>query len=138
MDLEVVGHHALLFDDDAMASFVSSQEALVEWNSLFIDRYDVRHLLSSPPPPRKRRCHPSSPMPNPDGHLESELDVERYQDLPPPSPSPTESQDGKNGEEPANAGGYKAVPFSYGDPGESKEKKDTDADSVFASILSAA
>ncbi|GLT61578.1 hypothetical protein SLA2020_342750 [Shorea laevis] len=131
MDLEVVGRHALLFDDDAMASFVNSPEALVEWNSLFIDRYDVRHLLSSPPPPRKRRRYPSSPVLNPDGHLESELDVERYQDLPPPSPSPSEIQGGENGEEPMNAGGYNAVPFSYGDGGESTEQKDTDGDSDF-------
>ncbi|GKV39589.1 hypothetical protein SLEP1_g47342 [Rubroshorea leprosula] len=131
MDLEVVGRHALLFDDDAMASFVNSPEALVEWNSLFIDRYDVRHLLSSPPPPRKKRCYPSSPVLNPDGHLESELDVERYQDLPPPSASPSGTQDGENGEEPMNAGGYNAVPFSYGDAGESTEQKDADADSDF-------
>ncbi|KAL0443354.1 UNVERIFIED_CONTAM: hypothetical protein Slati_2058100 [Sesamum latifolium] len=54
MDLEVVGRHALLFDDDAMAAFVNSGDALVEWHSLNIDRYDVRHLLSGPPPPRRR------------------------------------------------------------------------------------
>lgn len=81
MDLEVIGRHALLFDDDASAAFVNSKEALVEWNSLSIDRYDVRHLLSAPPPPRSRRRPPLLP----DGTLESDLDRERFLDLPPPS-----------------------------------------------------
>ncbi|PQM35169.1 splicing factor suppressor of white-apricot homolog [Prunus yedoensis var. nudiflora] len=70
MDLEVVGRHALFFDDDASASFVNSRDALVEWNSLFIDRYDVRHLLPGPLPPITRRRHltrsSSSPPPQPD------------------------------------------------------------------------
>ena len=73
MDLEVVGRHAMLFDDDGMAAFVNSAEALVEWNSLSIDRYDVRHLLSSPLPPRLKR---RPPQPEPD------LDHLRYLDLP--------------------------------------------------------
>lgn len=73
MNLEVVGRHALLFDDDAMALFVNSEDALVDWNSLAIDRYDVRHLLSGPPPPRKRRSPPSA---------EPDLDYERWLDLP--------------------------------------------------------
>lgn len=76
MDLEVVGRHALLFDDDSASAFVNSQEALVEWNSLLIDRYDVRHLLHTPPPLLKRRRHPPA--------TESEIDHERYLDLPPP------------------------------------------------------
>uniref|UniRef100_A0A2P2JWC0 Splicing factor suppressor of white-apricot homolog isoform X1 n=1 Tax=Rhizophora mucronata TaxID=61149 RepID=A0A2P2JWC0_RHIMU len=78
MDLEVAGRHALLFDDDTMAAFVNSADALVDWNSLSIDRYDVRHLLSSPPPPRSRRRLPEDP-------LDSDLDRERYLDLPSPS-----------------------------------------------------
>uniref|UniRef100_A0A803R8R4 Suppressor of white apricot N-terminal domain-containing protein n=1 Tax=Cannabis sativa TaxID=3483 RepID=A0A803R8R4_CANSA len=57
MDLEVVGRHVLFFDDDANAAFVNSRDALVEWNSLFIDRYDVRHFLSAPPPPRNHCRH---------------------------------------------------------------------------------
>ena len=73
MDLEVAGRHAMLFDDDGMAAFVNSAEALVEWNSLFIDRYDVRHLLSAPLPPRLKR---RPPPPEPD------LDHQRYLDLP--------------------------------------------------------
>jgi len=73
MDLEVVGRHAMLFDDDGMAAFVNSAEALVEWNSLSIDRYDVRHLLSAPLPPRLKR---RPPQPEPD------LDHLRYLDLP--------------------------------------------------------
>ncbi|TYH74925.1 hypothetical protein ES332_D05G437700v1 [Gossypium tomentosum] len=132
MDLEVVGRHALLFDDDAMAAFVNSPEALVDWNSLAIDRYDVRHLLSGPPPPRKRRRHLSSPSVTADDTLESDLDRERYLDLPPPSPSLPDQQDGENNEEPAAAGGlYNAVSFSYGNTGESNEQKDADVESSF-------
>lgn len=88
----MVGRHALLFDDDAMAAFVNSPEALVDWNSLAMDRYDVRHLLSGPPPPRKRRRHLSSPSVTADDALESDLDRERYLDLPPPSPSLPDQQ----------------------------------------------
>ncbi|XP_017980589.1 PREDICTED: protein suppressor of white apricot isoform X1 [Theobroma cacao] len=132
MDLDVVGRHALLFDDDAMASFVNSAAALVDWNSLSIDRYDVRHLLSGPPPPRKKRRHPSPPTQTADDNLESELDRERYLDLPPSSPSPSDQQDGDNDEECATAGGvYNAVPFSYGNTGDFNEQKDTDAESSF-------
>ncbi|TYG72021.1 hypothetical protein ES288_D05G446400v1 [Gossypium darwinii] len=132
MDLEVVGRHALLFDDDAMAAFVNSPEALVDWNSLAIDSYDVRHLLSGPPPPRKRRRHLSSPSLTADDTLESDLDRERYLDLPPPSPSLPDQQDGENNEEPAAAGGlYNAVSFSYGNTGESNEQKDADVESSF-------
>ncbi|KAG4203893.1 hypothetical protein ERO13_A04G013500v2 [Gossypium hirsutum] len=132
MDQEVVGRHALLFDDDAMAAFVNSPEALVDWNSLAIDRYDVRHLLSGPPPPRKRRRHLSSPSVTADDKLESDLDRERYLDLPPPSPSLPDRQDGDNNEEPAAAGGlYNAVSFSYGNTGESNEQKDADVESSF-------
>ena len=83
MDLEVVGRHALLFDDDANAAFVNSEEALVEWNSLLIDRYDVRHLLSGPPPPRNCRCQAVLPA---DASLEPELDRERFLDLPSDEP----------------------------------------------------
>ncbi|KAL1216906.1 hypothetical protein V5N11_011082 [Cardamine amara subsp. amara] len=77
MDLEIVGRHALFFDDDSMATFVNSATALVDWNGLFIDRYNVRHLLSFPPPRLKRR-RPNSDDPD----LELELDHERYLDLP--------------------------------------------------------
>ncbi|KAI5337530.1 hypothetical protein L3X38_016801 [Prunus dulcis] len=73
MDLEVVGRHALFFEDDASALFVNS-------------RYDVRHLLSGPLPFITRRRHltrsSSSPPPQPDAALEFELDQERYIDLP--------------------------------------------------------
>lgn len=82
MDLEVVGRHAMLFDDDGMAAFVNSPEALVDWNSLSIDRYDVRHLLSGPIPPRlKRRTHHP-----PQSSAEADLDHQRYLDLPSSSP----------------------------------------------------
>ncbi|GAV81965.1 Surp domain-containing protein/DRY_EERY domain-containing protein [Cephalotus follicularis] len=131
MDLEVVGRHALLFDDDVAAGFVNSTDALVDWNSLSIDRYDVRHLLAAPPPPRKsRNRRPDSPALFTDSTpLESELDIERYLDLPPSSPS--DKIDIYNDAEPGFAGGYKAVPFSYGGPSESTDQKNTDAESAF-------
>ncbi|PON91931.1 Suppressor of white apricot protein [Trema orientale] len=133
MDLEVVGRHALLFDDDANAAFVNSRDALVEWNSLFIDRYDVRHLLSGPPPPRNRRLHhlgsSSSPSDLPDASLEPDLDHERYLDLPPPSDE--QEQDAGKDAEPMVDGGYRAVAFSYGNLDEASEQKNSDAESVF-------
>ncbi|KAM7251167.1 hypothetical protein ACFE04_023050 [Oxalis oulophora] len=129
MDLQVIGRHALMFDDDAMAAFVNSQEALVEWNSLAIDRYDVRHLLSDLPP-RKRS---SQPLLNPDASIELELDRERYLDLPLPLPSPPPSNDEPDNEEDmGNATGFHVVRFSYGDPAKSSEQKDTDADAHFS------
>ncbi|KAJ4981730.1 hypothetical protein NE237_032567 [Protea cynaroides] len=124
MDLEVVGRHALLFDDDANATFVNSRDALVEWYSLVIDRYDVRHLLQHPPPPLKKQCHhPSSPTSS-----ESELDQERYLDLPPPDDHDSLSLlESDNGPEPAVGGGYHAVTFSYGNPDVSTDKENSDA-----------
>ncbi|KAA3477263.1 splicing factor, suppressor of white-apricot-like protein isoform X1 [Gossypium australe] len=93
---------------------------------------DVRHLLFGPPPPRKRRRHLSSPSVTADDTLEFDLDRERYLDLPPPSPSLPDQQDGDNNEEPATAGGlYNAVSFSYGNTGESNEQKDNDVESSF-------
>lgn len=92
MDLEIVGRHALFFDDDSMATFVNSSTALVDWNSLFIDRYDVRHLLSSLPPPRPKRRRPISDDPD----LDADLDHERYLDLPADSPPPSHDESGKD------------------------------------------
>ncbi|XP_062017773.1 uncharacterized protein LOC133734155 isoform X1 [Rosa rugosa] len=128
MDLEVVGRHALLFDDDNSASFVNSPNALVEWNSLFIDRYDVRHLLPLPLPPRTRRRQP-----HPDASLESELDLERYHDLPSPSEEAEEEQeqDAGNDADVPNSGGYHSVAFAYGNPVETTEQKSNDAEPVF-------
>ncbi|XP_057977443.1 uncharacterized protein LOC131164341 [Malania oleifera] len=128
MDLEVVGRHALLFDDDATAAFVNSSDALVEWNLLPIDRYDVRHLLSSLPPRLRRRHYhiegrsSSSPPPS-DLSLELELDQERYLDL----PSPSGEQEADNGVESVNGGAYRSVPFTYGDPDDSTDQKNADA-----------
>lgn len=85
--MEVAGRHALLFDDDAMAVFVNSEDALVEWHSLKIDRYDVRHLLSEPPPSRRRnRSH--EPRTSDDPAVEFLIDQERYLDLPSESDQP--------------------------------------------------
>ncbi|XP_055807208.1 uncharacterized protein LOC129875970 isoform X2 [Solanum dulcamara] len=122
MDLDVVGLHALLFDDDTMAAFVNSGDALVEWNSLQIDRYDVRHLLSAPPPSR-RRSHSSSSSSNlVDASIQLELDHERYLDLPPRSDEPVEE-----GEESADVGAYRAVGFSYGNTDDFADRKSSEA-----------
>ncbi|KAK4363901.1 hypothetical protein RND71_015259 [Anisodus tanguticus] len=122
MDLEVVGRHALFFDDDAMAAFVNSGDALVEWNSLQIDRYDVRHLLSYPPPSRRRSNTSSSSSNLVDGSIQFELDHERYLDLPPPLNEPEVEE----GEELADAGAYRAVGFSYGNTDDSAERKSSE------------
>ncbi|RDY10054.1 Protein suppressor of white apricot, partial [Mucuna pruriens] len=118
MDLEVVGRHAMLFDDDGMAAFVNSAEALVEWNSLSIDRYDVRHLLSGPLPPRLKR---RPPQPEPD------LDHQRYLDL--PSSSDKQLQD--NDSDPVSSAGYHSVAFSYGNSNVSTETTDNETESSF-------
>ncbi|XP_019251787.1 PREDICTED: splicing factor, suppressor of white-apricot homolog isoform X1 [Nicotiana attenuata] len=122
MDLEVVGRHALLFDDDAMAAFVNSSDALVEWNSLQIDRYDVRHLLSAPPPSR-RRSHSSTSSNLVDASIQFELDHERYLDLPSPSDEPGVEEDEKS----VDAGAYRAVGFSYGHTDDSADRKSSEA-----------
>ncbi|CAJ2633935.1 unnamed protein product [Trifolium pratense] len=122
MDLEVVGRHAMLFDDDGMAAFVNSPEALIDWNSLSIDRYDVRHLLSGPIPPRlKRRPHPPS-------SIEADLDHQRYLDLP---SSPPHEQSHEQSQGAVNSSGYRAVAFSYENSSVSTETKDTDTESSF-------
>ncbi|KAJ4975123.1 hypothetical protein NE237_000229 [Protea cynaroides] len=127
MNLEVYGSHALLFDDDPTAAFVNSRDSLVEWNSLLIDRYDVRHLLQHPPPPLKRRRHQPS---------ETELDQERYLDLPPPFDDHNSSclLESDNGAEPAVGGGYHTVAFSYGNSFTDK-KKNSDAGLGDSSVL---
>ncbi|KAL7592939.1 hypothetical protein Lser_V15G35377 [Lactuca serriola] len=119
MDIEIVGRHALLFDDDTTAAFVNSQDALVDWNSLLIDRYDVRHLLFSPPPSRRRR----NPQTSHSTSADAEIDYERYLDL--PSPSEEEEADPK----PEPVGGFNAVPFSYGNNEESNDQKNAEAES---------
>ncbi|CAH1449752.1 unnamed protein product [Lactuca virosa] len=119
MDIEIVGRHALLFDDDTTAAFVNSQDALVDWNSLLIDRYDVRHLLFSPPPSRRRR----NPQTSHSTSADVEIDYERYLDL--PSPSEEEEADPK----PEPVGGFNAVPFSYGNNEESNDQKNAEAES---------
>ncbi|CAA7021151.1 unnamed protein product [Microthlaspi erraticum] len=128
MDLEIVGRHALFFDDDSMATFVNSPTALVDWNSLLIDRYDVRHLLSSPPPPRQKRRRPFSDDPD----LEPELDHERYVDLSTESPSPSHCDNDVN-DDSANpsAGDFRAVAFSYGSTNDSNDQKNDDVESEF-------
>ncbi|KAI3941468.1 hypothetical protein MKW98_022475 [Papaver atlanticum] len=119
--MEVVGRHALLFDDDSAATFVNSQEALVEWNSLLIDRYDVRHLLHTPPPLLKRRLQTPTD--------ESEIDHERYLDLLPPQSDDLLSlqQESNSGEGHGAGGTYSAVGFSYGNSDVSAGQKNPDS-----------
>ncbi|KAL6840496.1 hypothetical protein ACP4OV_030306 [Aristida adscensionis] len=88
MDLEIVGRHALLFDDDATAEAVNSGASLVPWAAAgaadtLLDRHDVRHLLDRVPP-RPRRAYSAALLsaPSPDGVSEAELDRERFLDLP--------------------------------------------------------
>ncbi|TMW99070.1 hypothetical protein EJD97_003078 [Solanum chilense] len=121
MDLEVVGRHALFFDDDSLAAFVNSGDALVDWNSLQIDRYDVRHLLSAPPPSR-RRPNSSSSSNLVDASIQLELDQERYLDLPLPSDEP----DLEEGDESADAGAYRAVGFSYGNTDDLADRRSSE------------
>ncbi|KAL2476339.1 SWAP (Suppressor-of-White-APricot)/surp domain-containing protein [Abeliophyllum distichum] len=122
MDLAVVGRHVLLFDDDATASFVNSGDALVDWHSLQIDRYDVRHLLAAPPPPRRRNRNPQ-PLLSDNPALESQLDHERYLDL----PSTPDQLELEEDEKPMNTGGYRAVAFSYGNIDDSTDQRSADA-----------
>ena len=88
MDLEIVGRHALLFDDDATAEVVNSGGSLVPWAAvgaadLLLDRHDVRHLLDRVPPrPRRAYSQAILSVPSSDGVSEAELDRERYLDLP--------------------------------------------------------
>ncbi|GJN17976.1 hypothetical protein PR202_gb05087 [Eleusine coracana subsp. coracana] len=88
MDLEIVGRHALLFDDDTTAEVVNSGGSLVPWaavgaSDLLLDRHDVRHLLDRVPP-RPRRSYSAVLLsaPSLDGVSEAELDRERFLDLP--------------------------------------------------------
>ncbi|KAL6536688.1 hypothetical protein OROMI_026269 [Orobanche minor] len=123
MDMGVIGRHVLLFDDDDTAAFVNSGNALVDWYSLQIDRYDVRHLLSSAPPPRRRNRN-SRPARLDDLSLESQLDQERYLDLP---SHPDEPGYVKEDEHRTDALGYRAVSFFYGDNDDTVDKKNADA-----------
>ncbi|XP_071730681.1 uncharacterized protein [Rutidosis leptorrhynchoides] len=118
MNIEIIGRHALLFDDDTNAAFINSDDALVEWNSLLIDRYDVRHLLSSPPPSRRRR----NPQTTHSSSADAEIDYERYLDLPSPS-------DEQEHAKPEPLGGFNAVPFSYGNYEDFNDKKIAEAES---------
>ncbi|KAL6615852.1 hypothetical protein ACP70R_038122 [Stipagrostis hirtigluma subsp. patula] len=124
MDLEIVGRHALLFDDDATAEVVNTGASLVPWAAagaadLLLDRHDVRHLLDRVPPrPRRAYSVALQSAASPDGVSEAELDRERFLDLPaddggvndessrdaPPSGNTTDT----------GQAGFNAVPFSYG------------------------
>lgn len=86
VDLEVVGRHALLFDDDSTSAFINSSDVLVPWSggdpSLLIDRFDARHLLQQLPlrGTLKRQLQEDNLL-EPDGVSRIELDAERYRDL---------------------------------------------------------
>ncbi|KAL4198905.1 hypothetical protein AMTRI_Chr03g48410 [Amborella trichopoda] len=122
VDLEVVGRHAFLFDDDSTSQFVDSSDALVPWNGdshLSIDRYDVRHLLSDLSSLRKKQKLPSSK--SPDAVSESDLDFERFRDL----RKSDDPEGGGRGAEMAS-GSYQAVPFSYGNTEASSDPRNSE------------
>ncbi|CAO2183164.1 unnamed protein product [Urochloa humidicola] len=124
MDLEIVGRHALLFDDDATAEVVNSGGSLVPWAAvgaadLLLDRHDVRHLLDRVPP-RPRRAYSAAILSasSSDGVSEAELDRERYHDL--PAADGGDEDEGSGDATPSGTGtdtrqsDYSSVPFSYG------------------------
>ncbi|WOL18430.1 hypothetical protein Cni_G27225 [Canna indica] len=126
MDLAIEGRHALLFADDTIAAFVNSHDALVPWsgdNTLLVDRYDARHLLDRIPPRPPRRVstclHEEPPV---GGITASEIDHERYLDLPPAMDSVDAGSDNDDGDARKTLsdttkvlnGTFQAVPFSYG------------------------
>ncbi|KAJ6800929.1 splicing factor, suppressor of white-apricot-like protein [Iris pallida] len=126
MNLDIEGRHALLFDDDANAAFVNSRQALVRWSndeSLLIDRYDVRHLLDRiPPRPSKSRIVEDT---GGGGVSRSQLDAERFLDLPPSDDDDVSGAADNNDKgdlasettqrsDATGFGAYQAVPFSYG------------------------
>ncbi|XP_068664560.1 uncharacterized protein [Aristolochia californica] len=123
MDLVVVGRHALLFDDDAMAAFVGSPNALLQWNSLLIDRYDVRHLLQQAPPPAKKRC--ASLVVESDGVSRIDLDNQRYLDLPPEIEEDISSASEKPVAPAVDI--YNAVGFSYENKDPCADHRNSDA-----------
>ncbi|CAL9107185.1 unnamed protein product [Musa textilis] len=137
MDLAVEGRHALLFDDDATAAFVNARDALVPWSgdpALLIDRYDVRHLLDRiPPRPPVRAASRLCEIPAVDGVTSSQLDHERYLDLPPSGPDadPGGDDDARGslsvaGTTKDSDGTYQAVPFSYGNTENAVDLKNSD------------
>ncbi|CAA0828605.1 SWAP (Suppressor-of-White-APricot)/surp domain-containing protein [Striga hermonthica] len=130
MDLEVVGRHAMLFDDDAMAALVNSDDVLVDWNSLKIDRFDVRHLLSSPPPKRRRNCSSKSALLD-DSSLESQLNHERYLDLPLHPDQPDVEEEKHRADLP----GYHNVSLSYGDTDNYADEKKTEVNMESSGFL---
>ncbi|GJM93453.1 hypothetical protein PR202_ga10011 [Eleusine coracana subsp. coracana] len=131
MDLEIIGRHALLFDDDTTAEVVNSGGSLVPWAAvgaadLLLDRHDVRHLLDRVPP-RPRRSYSAALLsaPSLDGVSEAELDRERFLDL--PADDGGDGDDGIRDVHPSGDGegtrqaGYCAVPFSYGSTADSDD-----------------
>ncbi|KAF7030255.1 hypothetical protein CFC21_041841 [Triticum aestivum] len=129
MDLQIVGRHALLFDDDAAAEVVNSGGSLVPWSAagaadLLLDRHDVRHLLDRVPP-RSNRAYSVALLstPSPDGVSEAELDRERFLDLTADVGTGDASPSG-NGTDTGQAG-YNAVAFSYGGPAGSDDPNDS-------------
>lgn len=112
LSLEIVGRHALLFDDDSTADFINSQDALLPWNgdpNLVIDRYDVRHLLQDLTVLRRKKRAPTTPDSDFSDVTREELDVERYRDLP-----STDDDQERVKRQKSTGGEYQNVPFSYG------------------------
>lgn len=126
VSLEVVGRHALLFDDDSTADFINSQDALLPWNgdqNLVIDRYDVRHLLQDLNVLRRKKRTPAPPDSDYSDVTQEDLDLERYRDLP-----ITLDDQETNKRQKSTGGEYQNVPFSYGTEETSRDgRKSEDA-----------
>ncbi|KAM0921282.1 hypothetical protein ACQ4PT_006935 [Festuca glaucescens] len=132
MDLEIVGRHALLFDDDAVAEVVNSGGSLVPWSAagatnLLLDRHDVRHLLDRVPRPNRAYSVALLSVPSPDGVSEAELDRERFLDLHAANEGGDGTVDSPSSGDGTDTGqaDYNAVPFSYGGPAGSDDPNDS-------------
>ncbi|KAG5053393.1 hypothetical protein JHK87_005591 [Glycine soja] len=140
MDLEVVGRHAMLFDDDGMAAFVNSAEALVEWNSLSIDRYDVWLLVFKVHPNsievfpclRNLYCNNGGLLYfsiNWGNYLDNFVVIENF--IISDSDYEFTFLCLDNGSNPLSSTSFHAVAFSYGNSSVSTETKDNDTEPSF-------
>lgn len=84
LSLEIAGRHALLFEDESTAVFISSQDAILPWigdPNLVIDRFDARILLRDLTVLCRKKCAATSPAFDLSDGTQEELNVERYRDL---------------------------------------------------------
>lgn len=46
-NISAFGHSCTLFKNPTASEWVNSKKSLMEWNGVFIDKFDVRHLLDA-------------------------------------------------------------------------------------------